>query len=105
MSHLESQVVNSLALKSGAEWKFWVETLVRYLVQEGLLFNIFDSQWHLGCLFLSLQLQWNLAAIFYINIPHCIQVFMNINENVSHAILKMFTLENTPMHEFGCLCM
>jgi len=36
LSHLESQVTNSLVLKSGTEWKFWLETYIRYLAQEGV---------------------------------------------------------------------
>lgn len=36
LSHLEAQVANSLVLKSGTEWKFWLETYIRYLAQEGV---------------------------------------------------------------------
>ncbi|XP_005111056.1 protein HIRA isoform X3 [Aplysia californica] len=36
LSHLESQMATSLVLKSGSEWKFWLETYIRYLAQEGV---------------------------------------------------------------------
>ncbi|GFS07299.1 protein HIRA [Elysia marginata] len=36
LSHLESQVASSLALRSASEFKFWLETYVRYLAREGV---------------------------------------------------------------------
>ncbi|WAR03972.1 HIRA-like protein [Mya arenaria] len=36
LSHLESQLQACLALQSPAEYRFWLHTYVRYLVQEGL---------------------------------------------------------------------
>lgn len=36
LNHLESQVQICLHLKSAAEYKFWLQTYVRYLVQEGI---------------------------------------------------------------------
>ncbi|XP_042907533.1 protein HIRA [Parasteatoda tepidariorum] len=36
ISHLDSQLAASLSLKSSKEYKFWLLSLVRYLVQEGL---------------------------------------------------------------------
>nr|KAG5687049.1 hypothetical protein BaRGS_002422 [Batillaria attramentaria] len=36
VSHLENQVAASLALKSASEYRFWLETYLRYLAQEGL---------------------------------------------------------------------
>ncbi|KAH3894120.1 protein HIRA-like [Dreissena polymorpha] len=36
LNHLESQVMSCLALKSPTEYKFWMHTYVRYLVQEGV---------------------------------------------------------------------
>lgn len=35
LSHLDSQLAASLSLKSSKEYKFWLLSLVRYLVQEG----------------------------------------------------------------------
>ncbi|XP_013416664.1 protein HIRA-like [Lingula anatina] len=36
MTHLENQVAAALALKSSQEYKFWLLTYMRYLVQEGV---------------------------------------------------------------------
>lgn len=36
VSHLENQMAASLALKSASEYRFWLETYLRYLAQEGL---------------------------------------------------------------------
>ncbi|GFU35751.1 protein HIRA [Nephila pilipes] len=36
LSHLDNQLAASLSLKSSKEYKFWLLSLVRYLVQEGL---------------------------------------------------------------------
>lgn len=36
VSHLETQMASCLALKSTSEYRFWLETYVRYLAQEGL---------------------------------------------------------------------
>ncbi|XP_059138607.1 protein HIRA-like isoform X2 [Physella acuta] len=36
LSHLESQMASSLALLSANEYKFWLETYIRYLAQEGV---------------------------------------------------------------------
>ncbi|CAL1534335.1 unnamed protein product [Lymnaea stagnalis] len=36
LSHLESQMASSLALKSSSEYLFWLETYIRYLAQEGI---------------------------------------------------------------------
>ncbi|XP_033112142.1 protein HIRA-like isoform X2 [Anneissia japonica] len=36
LSHLESQLNAALVLKSGKEYKFWLLTCVRYMVQEGV---------------------------------------------------------------------
>uniref|UniRef100_A0A0B7A8U7 Protein HIRA n=1 Tax=Arion vulgaris TaxID=1028688 RepID=A0A0B7A8U7_9EUPU len=36
LSYLESQMASSIALKSPSEYKFWVETYIRYLAHEGL---------------------------------------------------------------------
>jgi len=38
LSHLENQVACSMALKSGKEFHFWLNSYVRYLVQEGKMF-------------------------------------------------------------------
>ena len=43
VSHLESQMVSSLAMKSPGEYKFWLMTYVRYLVQEGLESRLRDT--------------------------------------------------------------
>lgn len=36
LNHLETQLAACLSLKSSSEYKFWLQTYVRYLVQEGL---------------------------------------------------------------------
>lgn len=36
INHLESQMAASLSLQSGSEYKFWLQTYVRYLAKEGL---------------------------------------------------------------------
>ncbi|XP_070205322.1 protein HIRA-like isoform X2 [Littorina saxatilis] len=36
LSHLETQMATCLALKSSSEYRFWLETYIRYLAQEGL---------------------------------------------------------------------
>ncbi|KAL8566416.1 hypothetical protein ACOMHN_011994 [Nucella lapillus] len=36
LSHLENQMATCLALRSASEYRFWLETYIRYLVQEGL---------------------------------------------------------------------
>ncbi|BFZ18214.1 hypothetical protein BsWGS_21253 [Bradybaena similaris] len=36
LSYLESQIASSLALRSATEYKFWVETYIRYLAHEGM---------------------------------------------------------------------
>ena len=35
ISHLETQMATCLALRSASEYRFWLETYVRYLAQEG----------------------------------------------------------------------
>lgn len=35
INHLESQMAASLSLQSGSEYKFWLQTYVRYLAKEG----------------------------------------------------------------------
>ena len=37
LNHLETQLAACLTLKSATEYKFWLQTYVRYLVQEGEL--------------------------------------------------------------------
>ena len=41
MSYLEGQLSAAQALKSGHEYRFWLLTYVRYLVQEGTLKKYF----------------------------------------------------------------
>ncbi|GFN92810.1 protein hira [Plakobranchus ocellatus] len=36
LSHLEAQVASSLALRSASEFRFWLETYIRYLAREGV---------------------------------------------------------------------
>ncbi|KAH9524197.1 hypothetical protein Btru_053770 [Bulinus truncatus] len=36
LSHLETQIASSLILQSATEYQFWLETYIRYLVQEGV---------------------------------------------------------------------
>ncbi|XP_055937190.1 protein HIRA-like [Argiope bruennichi] len=42
LSHLDNQLAASLSLKSSKEYKFWLLSLVRYLVQEGLEVRLRD---------------------------------------------------------------
>ena len=35
LNHLETQMAACVSLKSSSEYKFWLQTYVRYLVQEG----------------------------------------------------------------------
>ena len=35
LSHLENQVASALTLKSAKEYRFWLMTYVRFLIQEG----------------------------------------------------------------------
>lgn len=40
LSHLDCQIAASLSLNSSKEYKFWLLSLARYLVQEGMYYSV-----------------------------------------------------------------
>lgn len=109
LSHLENQLATSLAVKSASDYRFWLETYVRYLVQEGdanlfrlctickvflILTSLYGSSYH--------------AFTLQINSAHCIIVFLTLqiaalyNNSVSTGTKR--EIVRTVMHWLLGLC-